>query len=137
MDERENKDRNLPGDFFDAKQEYYTDRTAHTAQTKKNKESGSYQTVLDGVPRSRVWSVIALIFGIISMVLAILHLPLQNVFLPFIAIVLGILAMLTTLISRRTLGYFDNLALSAIITGVMGIVFGFVNYMVVAIMQLF
>ena len=134
MDERENKDRNLPGDFFDKKEEYYTDRTA---RTKKASEGGEYKTVLDGVPRSRVWSVVALTFGIISMVLAILYLPLQNAYLPFVAIILGIMAMLTSLVSRRTLGYFDNLALSSIITGVMGIVFGCVNYLVVSLMQLF
>ena len=45
--------------------------------------------------------------------------------------------MLCAMRSRKNLGYFDNLALSAIVTAVMGIVFGFVNYLTVALMQLF
>lgn len=122
---------NLPGNASDVKNEYFTDRT----QTADG--HGEQMTVLDGVPRSRAWSVIGLIFGICSMILAILHLPLQIDYVPFIAIGLGVLTMLCSLRSRKNLGYFDNLALSAIVTAVMGIVFGFVNYLVVSLMQMF
>jgi hypothetical protein len=122
---------NLPGDVSVRKDEYFTDRT-------QNVDSDSEQkTVLDGVPRSRGWSVIGLIFGILSMVLSILYLPLQIDYVPFIAIGLCVLAMLCSMRSRKNLGYFDNLALSAIVTSVMGIIFGFVNYLVVSFMKLF
>ena len=122
---------NLPGNVSDTRDEYFTDRTQTTDGHSEQK------TVLDGVPRSRAWSVIGLIFGIFSMILAILHLPLQIDYVPFIAIGLGALAMLCSLRSRKNLGYFDNLGLSAIVTSVMGIVFGFVNYLVVSLMKLF
>jgi tetrahydromethanopterin S-methyltransferase subunit C len=131
MEERRYNDSNLPGNASDVKDEYFTDRT----QTSDS--DGEQKTVLDGVPRSRAWSVIGQFFGILSMILAIVYLPLQISYIPFIAIGLGVLAMLCALRSRKNLGYFDNLALSAIVTAVMGIVFGFVNYLTISLMQIF
>ena len=131
MEERRYDDSNLPSNASDVKDEYFTDRTQAADSSDEQK------TVLDGVPRSRGWSVVGQFFGILSMVLAILHLPLQISYIPFIAIGLGASSMLFALRSRKTLGYFDNLALSAIVTAVMGIVFGFVNYLVVSLMQMF
>lgn len=131
MEDRVNNTGNLPGSASVGKDEYFADRT----QCAEN--SDEKKTVLDGVPRSRVWSVIGLIFGILSMVLSIIYLPLQANAVPFIAVGLGVLAMLCAMRSRKNLGYFDNLALSAIVTAVMGIVFGLVNYLVVSLMKLF
>ena len=71
MEERRYNDSNLPGNASDVKDEYFTDRT-QTADS-----DGEQKTVLDGVPRSRAWSVIGQFFGILSMVLAIIYLPLQ------------------------------------------------------------
>ena len=131
MEDRVNNTRNLPGSASTREDEYFADRTQCA-------ENGDEQkTVLDGVPRSRVWSVIALAFGVLSMVLDILYLPLQIDFFPFASIGLGAFAMIFAMRSRKTLGYFDNLALSAIVTAVMGIIFGLVNYIVVSFMKLF
>ena len=131
MEDRVNNANNLPGSASVGKDEYFADRT----QCAEN--SDEQKTVLDGVPRSRVWSVAALIFGILSMILSILYLPLQANAVPFIAVGLGALAMIFAMRSRKNLGYFDNLALSAIVTAVMGIIFGLVNYIVVSFMKLF
>ena len=130
MEDRRYDTGNLPNSVSAGKDEYFSDRT-------KSVENGEQKTVLDGVPRSRVWSVIGLILGILSMVLAIIYLPLQIGYVPFLAIALGVCALLCAMRSRKNLGYFDNLALSAIVTAVMGIVFGFVNYLTVALMKLF
>ena len=130
MEDRRYDTGNLPNSVSAGKDEYFSDHT-------KSVENGEQKTVLDGVPRSRVWSVIGLIFGILSMILAIIYLPLQIGYVPFVAIALGVFALLCAMKSRKNLGYFDNLALSAIVTAVMGIVFGFVNYLTVALMQLF
>ena len=131
MEDRVNNTGNLPGSASVGKDEYFADRTQCADNSDKQK------TVLDGVPRSRVWSVVALVFGILSMTLSILYLPLQIGFFPFASIGLGAFAMIFAMRSRKTLGYFDNLALSAIVTSVMGIIFGLVNYVVVSFMKLF
>lgn len=131
MKDRVNNISNLPGSASAGKDEYFADRT------KCADNSGEQKTVLDGVPRSRAWSVIGQIFGIFSMILAIVYLPLQLDYVPFLAVGLGALAMLCAMRSRKNLGYFDSLALSAIVTSVMGIIFGFVNYIVVSFMKLF
>ena len=131
MEDRRYDTGNLPNSVSAGKDEYFSDHT------KSVENSDEQKTVLDGVPRSRVWSVIGLIFGILSMVLSIIYLPLQANAVPFIAVGLGALAMLCAMRSRKNLGYFDNLALSAIVTAVMGIVFGLVNYLVVSLMKLF
>lgn len=131
MEDRVNNTGNLPGSASVGRDEYFADRTQCADNSDKQK------TVLDGVPRSRVWSVVALVFGILSMTLSILYLPLQIGFFPFASIGLGAFAMIFAMRSRKTLGYFDNLALSAIVTSVMGIIFGLVNYVVVSFMKLF
>ena len=131
MEDRVNNTSNLPGSASVGRDEYFADRT----QCAENNDE--QKTVLDGVPRSRVWSVVGLVFGILSMVLSILYLPLQADAIPFVAIGFGALAMIFSMRSRKTLGYFDNLALSAIVTSVMGIIFGLVNYVVVSFMKLF
>ena len=131
MEDRVNNTGNLPGSASVGKDEYFADRTQCADNSDKQK------TVLDGVPRSRVWSVVALVFGILSMTLSILYLPLQIDFFPFASIGLGAFAMIFAMRSRKNLGYFDNLALSAIVTSVMGIIFGLVNYVVVSFMKLF
>ena len=85
-------------------------------------EENENKTVLDGVPRSRGWSVAALILGILSIVLSIIPFLgfLHGVFGP----IFGIMAIIASLVSRRNLGYFDGVGIAGIILGTVGCVFG-------------
>lgn len=85
-------------------------------------EENENKTVLDGVPRSRGWSVAALILGILSIALSIIPFLgfLHGVFGP----IFGIMAIIASLVSRRNLGYFDGVGIAGIILGTVGCVFG-------------
>ena len=70
--------------------------------------------------KSRIWSVLALIVAVLSVVLF---------FVPAVSITLGIVAVALTVVSRLSIGYFDNYGIAAIIVGIFGIVFG-ISYIV-------
>ena len=80
------------------------------------------KTVLDGVPRSRGWSVAAMVLGLFSVLLSLIPLfgTLRGVFGPF----LGVMAVIASLVSRRNLGYFDGVGIAGIILGAVGCAFG-------------
>lgn len=105
-------DRSLPGSVPESAPEdgYYTDLT----EAEEDKSAG-HKTVMDGVPRSRGWSVASMILGILSVILS---------WIPFAGPILGAAAVLASLFSRRNLGYFDGMAIAGIITGAVGFVFG-------------
>ena len=66
-------------------------------------------------PKSRIWSVAALILSILSVVLC---------FLPAVSIILGLLSIALSVVSRVKIGYFDGIGLTALIVGIFGTVFG-------------
>ena len=70
--------------------------------------------------KSRIWSVLALIVAVLSVVLF---------FVPAVSITLGIVAVALTVVSRLSIGYFDNYGIAAIIVGIFGVVFG-ISYIV-------
>ena len=80
------------------------------------------KTVLDGVPRSRGWSVVALVLAILSVPLSII--TVCGIVFPVVGLVLGVMAVIASIISRRNLGYFDGVAIAGIIISAVGFVFG-------------
>ena len=113
-------ERSLPGSVpeSDAEgKEYYNDLT----DVPEEKESG-YKTVMDGVPRSRGWSVVALVLAILSVPFSIF--TVCGIVFPVVGLVLGVMAVLASVISRRNLGYFDGVAIAGIIISAVGFVFG-------------
>ena len=75
-----------------------------------------YDDVLNnGQPKSRAWSVAAMILGIGSIVTCCVG---------FIAIVAAVLAIVFAIISRKNLGYFDGMSIAGLILGIFGFVFG-------------
>ena len=70
--------------------------------------------------KSRIWSVLALIVAVLSVVLF---------FVPAVSITLGVVAVALTVVSRLSIGYFDNYGIAAIIVGIFGVVFG-ISYIV-------
>ncbi len=75
----------------------------------------AYKTVMDGVPRSRGWSVASLVLGILSILCCCLE---------YGGLIMGALAVVFAIISRRNLGYFDGMAIAGLVTGIIGAVFG-------------
>ena len=105
----------LPGkiaDLEEKREEYYKDLTSEE----------DAKTVLDGVPRSRGWSVAALILGILAIVLSVIPFfgYLHGIFGP----IFGFMAVIASLVSGRNLGYFDGIGIAGIILGAIGCVFG-------------
>ena len=103
------------------------------ASSAEEKEKKEHSTVLDGVPRSRGWSVVSFAAGIISIICAIICLIWQTAALPFVSMGFGVSAILFSILSRHNLGYFDGMAVAGIITGAMGLVFGLGDYLIVAL----
>jgi len=124
MEDRGYEDKTLPTELGEA-----------AAPAAEEGEEKGYKTVLDGVPRSRVWSVLSMVSGILSIVIATLCLFLQVDALPFVSLGLGAAAILFSLLSRHNLGYFDGMAVAGIITGAMGLVFGASSYFLAAVIN--
>ncbi len=89
----------------------------YTGGTGNSGEEGSYayKTVMDGVPRSRGWSVASLVIGILSVLCCCVV---------YGGLVMGLLAIVFAVISRRNLGYFDGMAIAGLVVGIIGTVFG-------------
>ena len=66
-------------------------------------------------PKSRAWSVASLILSIISVLCCCSAI---------IAITAGVVALACSIVSRKTLGYFDGLSIAGLIVAIFGIVFG-------------
>lgn len=80
-----------------------------------NSSDDFYNLPADPRQRSRKWSVLSLLMSVLSVLLCSFY----YVSLPMAFVGIGL-----ALISRRTLGFFDGIALSGIIIGISGAVFG-------------
>ena len=65
--------------------------------------------------RSLIWSVISFVCGVLSLALCPLY---------YISLVFAAGSIVTSLISRKNLGFFDKYAVFGLILGIMGVVFG-------------
>ncbi|MBQ7332985.1 MAG: DUF4190 domain-containing protein [Clostridia bacterium] len=76
----------------------------------------AYQNVNNfGKPKTIGWSVVSLVTGIISVICCCLGVT---------GIVFGAAAIVTAILSRKVLGYFDGLSIAGLVLGIFGIVFG-------------
>ena len=65
--------------------------------------------------RSLIWSVISFVCGVLSLALCPLY---------YVSLVFAVGSIVTSLISRKNLGFFDKYAVFGLILGIMGFVFG-------------
>ena len=84
----------------------------------KENEEYSYKVMMDGLQKSRAWSVASIAVAVASVICCCL---------PWFGLVCGILAVVFAVVSRKAIGYFDNLAIAGLIVGIFGIVFGVSN----------
>lgn len=89
---------------------YYDEYNEREERWRKNEN----KTVMDGVPRSRGFSVVALVLAIISVILC-------PVF--YLGLAFGTLALVFSIISRRNLGYFDGFSIAGLVLSIFGLVF--------------
>lgn len=76
----------------------------------------TYQNVNNfGKPKTMGWSVVSLVTGIVSVVCCCLGIT---------GLFFGAVAIITAIVSRKVLGYFDGLTIAGLILGIFGIVFG-------------
>ena len=68
-----------------------------------------------GKRATRAWSVAALVLSILSLLCCCFN---------WLGLGLGILAIIFSVVSRKSLGYFDGLAVAALVVGIIGTVFG-------------
>ena len=66
-------------------------------------------------PKTMAWSVASLVLGIISIICCCLG---------WTGLIFGVAAIIFSVISRKTLGYFDGMSIAGMITGIFGLVFG-------------
>ena len=86
-----------------------------TEPVKKEETDRYYEIFNSEKPKKRIWSVISFAFAIISVILC---------FFGWIGFAVGFLAVIFSLISRRSLKYFDMLSIIGLIVGIFGVVFG-------------
>lgn len=76
----------------------------------------AFRTVMrNGKPKTMGWSVASLVLGIISVVCCCFG---------YASLILGVLAIVFSVLSRKSLGYFDGLSIAGLILGIFGLVFG-------------
>jgi hypothetical protein len=122
-DERTN---NLPAEYDPTASEY-EDKTAEVEDEKpagktydaegvaeEDKENEDFYTLKSG-KTSLVWSVISLACAVLSVLLCPFYIA---------SIALGAVAILCAVISSRTLGFFNKMAIVGLIGGIFGFVFG-------------
>lgn len=69
----------------------------------------------NGKPKKKGWSISSFVCSLVSIVLAAFG---------WSGIVFGVVCIVFALISRKSLGYFDNFSLAGLLIGIFGIVFG-------------
>ena len=74
-----------------------------------------YESVSPFCPRTLAWSLVSFVTGLISIFVA---------FFGWAAIALGIIAIISSAVSRKTLGYFDKMSVGGLVLGIFGAVSG-------------
>lgn len=90
-----------------------TEEEKKAAEEKKEEEYYDLPDSPDA--RRRGWSVISMFSGILSVILCSVY---------YVALVFAVISIITALVSRRKLGYFDGLSLAGLLVGIVGCVFG-------------
>lgn len=78
--------------------------------------SYAYKSVLTNKNNSRLFSVISIASSALSIVFTLVSLS-------WVALILAALGIVFAIISRKNLGYFDNISLIGLIIGIFGLVF--------------
>ncbi len=78
-------------------------------------EEFAYKNVIEENKNSHIWSAASIALGVLSIILC---------FIPIVGIIFGLASAAFAVVSRRMLGYFENLAVTGLVVGIFGTVFG-------------
>ena len=79
-------------------------------------ESDVYRTVMkNGKPKTMGWSVASMVLGILSLVCCCIG---------WTGAIFGIGAIVFSVVAKKSLGYFDGMAIAGLVCGIFGCVFG-------------
>ena len=82
----------------------------------ERKEEVRYEDIFDkSKPKTLGWSVASMVLGILSLVCCCL---------PFGGLAFSVAAVVLSVVARKTLGYFDGMAIAGLILGIFGLVMG-------------
>ena len=74
-----------------------------------------YELPLAIKSRSLIWSAISFVAGVLSLAICTFY---------YVSLVFAVVSILSSLISRKNLGFFERYSIIGLILGIMGIVFG-------------
>jgi hypothetical protein len=80
-----------------------------------NPNEYAFNNVIDGKHKSMGWSVASMVVGIVSVVCCCLG---------WSGLILGTMAIVLSVVSRKSLGYFDGMSIAGLVLGIFGFVFG-------------
>ena len=101
--------------------EEITDKTETAVSTQVVSEE--YYALPEAIKsRSLLWSVISFVLGVLSIAICPLY---------YVSLVFAIGSVVTSMISRKNLGFFEKYAIFGLILGIMGIVFGVFSAIVI------
>ena len=93
--------------------------------TGTEKKEYAYKSILNGTKNSRIYSLISIASAVISLIFSFVNLP-------WVALIFGALGIVFAVISRKNLGYFDNISIWGLIIGIFGIVFSLTSFILSA-----
>ena len=76
--------------------------------------------------RRRGWSVIAIALSLLSLLFA---------FVPWLGVVFSLAALVTGIVSRKSLGYFDGITVASLIFAIFGLVFAITAMILVEVLK--
>lgn len=85
-----------------------------TTENPEEETEYAYKNVIPDKQHRRTWSVASLVLGILSVLCS---------YFSWFGLILGLVSAGASLVSRKNLGYFDKLSLTALIIAIFGVVF--------------
>ena len=94
-----------------------TEREEELEPEVENDESSDeyYELPLALKSRSLIWSAISFVAGVLSLAICTFY---------YVSLVFAVVSIVSSLISRKNLGFFERYSIIGLILGIMGIVFG-------------
>ncbi len=95
-----------------------TDKEEEELESEAESDDSSdeyYELPLAIKSRSLVWSVISFVAGVLSLAICTFY---------YVSLVFAAVSIVSSLISRKNLGFFERYAIIGLVLGIMGIVFG-------------
>ena len=102
------------------------DNNMNEKQSQQGEAQELYMSAVDGKQKRRVWSVISIVLAAVSLLCCCA---------PTVGITAALVAIVTSIVSRKSLGYFDKLSITGLIIAIFGLVFGIFTLVMTGIIE--